>query len=312
MARPSKGEGQNGRVRAAHRPRRDSTAWSISDSTWKKVLGEQAIGDLQERRYGQAKVLDVDVEKEADSPTAVRKSRLATDRSRRREGRRGAGQRATCARAQSEVPTSRWSRSRTGASEVKIAGTDLSAFIKRNELARDRGDEHTGGSSVGEKVERAATAPVESPPRARSRSRSRRSKSPRRRKQSRNMVRPTWARRSATSSAPRSRLATRPSSSRRQSRRTPPGSDSGGFFLAVLESAVTPESAIRQGPTVRGPAFRSRRGIPRRPATACLSPGRSSARPCLRPRESRRIARRSSPSRAPRQCANGCNRSSCW
>ena len=40
-----------------------------------------------------------------------------------------------------------------GGIEVKIAGTDLTAFIKRNELARDRGDQRPERFSVGEKVD---------------------------------------------------------------------------------------------------------------------------------------------------------------
>ena len=40
-----------------------------------------------------------------------------------------------------------------GGIEVKIAGTDLTAFIKRSELARDRGDQRPERFSVGEKVD---------------------------------------------------------------------------------------------------------------------------------------------------------------
>ena len=40
-----------------------------------------------------------------------------------------------------------------GGIEVKIAGTDLTTFIKRNELARDRGDQRPERFSVGEKVD---------------------------------------------------------------------------------------------------------------------------------------------------------------
>ena len=40
-----------------------------------------------------------------------------------------------------------------GGLEVKISGTDLTTFIKRNELARDRGDQRPERFSVGEKVD---------------------------------------------------------------------------------------------------------------------------------------------------------------
>ena len=37
--------------------------------------------------------------------------------------------------------------------DVKIVGTDLTTFIKRSELARDRGDQRTERFAVGEKVD---------------------------------------------------------------------------------------------------------------------------------------------------------------
>ncbi|HUZ66090.1 MAG TPA: S1 RNA-binding domain-containing protein, partial [Beijerinckiaceae bacterium] len=40
-----------------------------------------------------------------------------------------------------------------GGLEVKIAGSDLTAFIKRNELARDRADQRPERFAVGEKVD---------------------------------------------------------------------------------------------------------------------------------------------------------------
>ena len=40
-----------------------------------------------------------------------------------------------------------------GGIEVKIAGTDLTTFIKRSELARDRGDQRPERFAVGEKVD---------------------------------------------------------------------------------------------------------------------------------------------------------------
>ncbi len=40
-----------------------------------------------------------------------------------------------------------------GGIEVKISGTDLTTFIKRNELARDRPDQRPERFAVGEKVD---------------------------------------------------------------------------------------------------------------------------------------------------------------
>ncbi|MCB1539759.1 MAG: S1 RNA-binding domain-containing protein, partial [Rhodoblastus sp.] len=44
-----------------------------------------------------------------------------------------------------------------GGLEVKIAGTDLNAFIKRSELARDRADQRPERFAVGEKVDARVT-----------------------------------------------------------------------------------------------------------------------------------------------------------
>jgi small subunit ribosomal protein S1 len=40
-----------------------------------------------------------------------------------------------------------------GGLEVNIVGTDMTAFIKRNELARDRADQRSERFAVGEKVD---------------------------------------------------------------------------------------------------------------------------------------------------------------
>ncbi len=44
-----------------------------------------------------------------------------------------------------------------GGLEVKITGTDLTAFVKRNELARDRADQRPERFAVGEKVDARVT-----------------------------------------------------------------------------------------------------------------------------------------------------------
>ena len=44
-----------------------------------------------------------------------------------------------------------------GGIEVKIVDTDLTAFIKRNELARDRGDQRPERFAAGEKVDARVT-----------------------------------------------------------------------------------------------------------------------------------------------------------
>ena len=86
--------------------------------------------------------------------------------------------------------------------DVKIVGTDLTTFIKRSELARDRGEQRPERFAVGQKVD-APRDPVRPPRPQGRRSRSRRSKSPRRRRRSPNTAPPIPAPRSATSSVAR-------------------------------------------------------------------------------------------------------------
>ena len=85
--------------------------------------------------------------------------------------------------------------------DVKIVDTDLSAFIRRAELARDRADQRPERFSVGDKLDARVTSSTAR--RAASRCRSRRSKWPRRRRRSPSSVPPIPALRSATSSVPR-------------------------------------------------------------------------------------------------------------
>jgi small subunit ribosomal protein S1 len=111
----------------------------LSDMDWNRP-GEQVIDEFKKGDMVRAQVLDVDVEKErislgikqmggdpfADAGEAVKKGAVVT-----------------CEII--EV--------KDGGLEVKIAGTDLTAFIKRAELARDRGDQRPERFAVGEKVD---------------------------------------------------------------------------------------------------------------------------------------------------------------
>ena len=119
----------------------------LSDLDWTRP-GEQAIEEYKKGDKVSAKVLDVDVEKER---IALGIKQLASDPFARQEGERGAAARASCARARSSP--ARCIEVKDGGIEVKIAGTDLTAFIKRSELARDRGDQRPERFSVGEKVD---------------------------------------------------------------------------------------------------------------------------------------------------------------
>jgi small subunit ribosomal protein S1 len=124
----------------------------LSDLDWAKP-GEQAIEDYKKGDTVSAKVLDVDIEKER---IALGVKQLASDPF-------AAGKKATAGTAGEEpaegelrkgsVVTCEIIEVKDGGLEVKIAGSDLTAFIKRSELARDRGDQRPERFSVGEKVD---------------------------------------------------------------------------------------------------------------------------------------------------------------
>ena len=122
----------------------------LSDLDWSKP-GEQAIEDYKKGDKVSAKVLDVDIEKER---IALGVKQLASDpfAAKKTAARKAAPPaRASCARARSSPAKS--SRSRTAASKSRSPARDLTAFIKRNELARDRADQRPERFSVGEKVD---------------------------------------------------------------------------------------------------------------------------------------------------------------
>jgi small subunit ribosomal protein S1 len=122
----------------------------LSDLDWNKP-GEQVIEDFKKGDIVRAKVLDVDMEKERISlgvkqlggdPFAAKKP-AAEDGADAGSGELRKGLVVTC-----EVI-----EVKDGGIEVKIAGSDLTAFIKRSELARDRGDQRPERFAVGEKVD---------------------------------------------------------------------------------------------------------------------------------------------------------------
>jgi small subunit ribosomal protein S1 len=122
----------------------------LSDLDWNKP-GEQVIEDFKKGDIVRAKVLDVDMEKERISlgvkqlggdPFAAKKP-VAEDGADAGSGELRKGLVVTC-----EVI-----EVKDGCIEVKIAGSDLTAFIKRSELARDRGDQRPERFAVGEKVD---------------------------------------------------------------------------------------------------------------------------------------------------------------
>jgi small subunit ribosomal protein S1 len=119
----------------------------LSDLDWTRP-GEQAIEDYKKGDKVHAKVLDVDVEKER---IAIGIKQLASDPfAAKKTGDEGGAEGDL---RKGSVVTCEVVEVKDGGIEVKIAGTDLTAFIKRSELARDRGDQRPERFSVGEKVD---------------------------------------------------------------------------------------------------------------------------------------------------------------
>ncbi len=127
----------------------------LSDIDWKRP-GEEAIKDFKKGDMVKAVVLDIDQEKErislgikqvsgdkgAASASAGAGSTPATGGAIRK------GAKVTC-----EV-----TKVEDGGLEVKIAGTDTVAYVKRADLSRDRGEQRPERFSVGEKFDALITA----------------------------------------------------------------------------------------------------------------------------------------------------------
>src|SRR5438067_23974 len=110
----------------------------LSDLDWKRP-GEQVIDDYKKGDTVKAKVLDVDVEKERISLGVKQLEGDPMDTA----GDLKKGSVVTC-----EV-----TEVKEGGLDVKILGSDLTTFIKRAELARDRGEQRPERFAVGEKVD---------------------------------------------------------------------------------------------------------------------------------------------------------------
>ncbi|MGL4495534.1 MAG: 30S ribosomal protein S1 [Beijerinckiaceae bacterium] len=114
----------------------------LSDLDWNRP-GEQAIEDFKKGDMVRAQVLDVDVEKERIS---LGIKQMGGDPFAD-AGELRKGQIVTC--EVTEVKDS--------GIDVKLVGTDLATFIRRAELARDRGDQRPERFAVGEKLDARVT-----------------------------------------------------------------------------------------------------------------------------------------------------------
>jgi small subunit ribosomal protein S1 len=114
----------------------------LSDLDWKRP-GEQVIEEYKKGDHVKAQVLDVDVEKERIS---LGIKQLEGDPFAE-AGELKKGTVVTC-----EV-----TEVKEAGLEAKIVGTDLTTFIKRAELARDRGEQRPERFAVGQKVDARVT-----------------------------------------------------------------------------------------------------------------------------------------------------------
>ncbi len=110
----------------------------LSDLDWKRP-GEQVIEDYKKGDRVRAKVLDVDVEKERISLGIKQLEGDPMDTA----GDLKKGSVVTC-----EV-----TEVKEAGIDVKIVGSDLTTFIKRSELARDRGEQRPERFAIGQKVD---------------------------------------------------------------------------------------------------------------------------------------------------------------
>src|SRR6516165_3965451 len=110
----------------------------LSDLDWKRP-GEQVIDEYKKGDKVKAKVLDVDVEKERISLGIKQLEGDPMDSA----GDLKKGSVVTC-----EV-----TEVKDGGIDVKIVGSDLTTFIKRSELARDRSEQRPERFAVGQKVD---------------------------------------------------------------------------------------------------------------------------------------------------------------
>ncbi len=114
----------------------------LSDLDWKRP-GEQVIDEFKKGDKVRAKVLDVDVEKERISLGVKQlQGDPFADAGDLKKG---------------SVVTCEVTEIKESGLDVKLTGTDLTAFIKRSELARDREEQRPERFQVGQKVDARVT-----------------------------------------------------------------------------------------------------------------------------------------------------------
>ena len=114
----------------------------LSDLDWKRP-GEQVIEEYKKGDKVKAQVLDVDVEKE----------RISLGIKQLADGGAVSEPAAAGELKKGAVVTCEVTEVKEGGIDVKIVGTDLTSFIKRSELARDRSEQRPDRFAVGQKVD---------------------------------------------------------------------------------------------------------------------------------------------------------------
>lgn len=114
----------------------------MSDIDWNKT-GEDAIQDFKKGDIVKAIVLDVDVEKERIS---LGIKQMAKDPMGATEVKKG------------DTVTCTVSAVQENGIEVTVGDTEMKAFIRRSDLARDRGDQRPERFAVGDKIDAMVTA----------------------------------------------------------------------------------------------------------------------------------------------------------
>ena len=117
----------------------------LSDLDWQRQ-GEEALEDYNRGDMVKAKVLDVDVEKERIS---LGIKQLVSDAAAETAGSSGIRKGA--------VVTCTVTSVNDGGIEVQIADTEMTAFIRRADLSRDRGDQRPDRFAAGDKMDARVT-----------------------------------------------------------------------------------------------------------------------------------------------------------
>ncbi len=145
LDRRGRGQEQD-RVRPVHRPRRRCRRHGPPLRSRLEPAGRAGDRGLQPRRHGQG-------------PGARRRRREGAHLARHQAGRRRSlrGRRGSGDIRKGAVVTCEVIEVKDGGIEVKIADTDLTAFIRRSDLSRDRSEQRPERFAKGEKVDARVT-----------------------------------------------------------------------------------------------------------------------------------------------------------